>query len=63
MVGPQMAHDVPAGDMGPRPGGAPAIRELAGRNPAIVFLESLLPWNNFGDNRDGHLEDHDQGIN
>jgi hypothetical protein len=34
-----------------------APREVAGRNAALVFLESLLPWVDYGDN---HHDGNDQ---
>ncbi|CAL5063399.1 unnamed protein product [Urochloa decumbens] len=52
MVGPGMVHEMPPieqeGAAGPERLRAP--REVAGRNPALVFLESLLPWVDYGDN-------------
>ncbi|GJN34350.1 hypothetical protein PR202_gb23002 [Eleusine coracana subsp. coracana] len=50
MVGPGMAHEIPPPpehEAGPERLRAP--REVAGRNPALVFLESLLPWVDYGD--------------
>jgi len=35
-----------------------APREVAGRNPALVFLESLLPWVDYGDNHHDANEDN-----
>ena len=61
MAGPHIMHEVHAGDVGALPERA-APRELTGRNPAVVFLESLLPWVNYGDGRDGHPDGPDQNI-
>ncbi|CAL5082333.1 unnamed protein product [Urochloa decumbens] len=59
MVGPGMVHEMPPieqeGAAGPEILRAP--REVAGRNPALVFLESLLPWVDYGDN---HHEANDE---
>ncbi|KAF2917052.1 hypothetical protein DAI22_09g164100 [Oryza sativa Japonica Group] len=58
MVAPGMAHEMPPAEqelgieVRPR-----APREVAGRNPALVFLESLLPWVDYGDN---HHDENDQ---
>lgn len=35
------------------------VREVAGRNPAVVFLESLLPWMDYGANGNGHQQNGD----
>ncbi|KAK1256850.1 hypothetical protein QJS04_geneDACA015522 [Acorus gramineus] len=35
-------------------------REVVGRNPGLVFLESLLPWIDYGAHEHGHQDDHDQ---
>ncbi|XP_078441125.1 transcription factor-like protein [Wolffia australiana] len=35
-------------------------RDVAGRNPLAVFLESLLPWADFGTQRNGHAHGPDQ---
>ncbi|XP_072973351.1 uncharacterized protein [Typha angustifolia] len=60
MVGPQMAHDIQDGDREAIPERARAPREVMGRNAALVFLESLLPWVDYGDDRQ---QDHDQDMN
>ena len=58
MVAPGMAHEMPPAEqelgieVRPR-----APREVAGRNPALVLLESLLPWVDYGDN---HHDENDQ---
>lgn len=62
MVGPQMVHEMPVDDVGAEPERARVPHDVAGRNPAVVFLESLLPWIDYGDNRDDHPDDHDQNI-
>lgn len=59
MAGPQMVHEMHADDIGAAAGRVPPPREVEGRNAAIVFLESLLPWIHYGDDRD----EHDQNIN
>lgn len=51
MMGPEMAGGVPEGiiqeqDVNPERLRVP--REVVGRNPGMVFLESLLPWVDFG---------------
>ena len=35
-------------------------REVAGRNPVAVFLESLLPWADYGTERNDHGNDHNE---
>ncbi|TVU08947.1 hypothetical protein EJB05_42375 [Eragrostis curvula] len=58
MVGPGMAHEMPPPpelEAGPERLRAP--REVAGRHPALVFLESLLPWVDYGDN---HHDENDE---
>ncbi|KAJ4786564.1 Transcription factor 25 [Rhynchospora pubera] len=63
MLGPEMAAGVPEGmieegDVIPERLRVP--RDVAGRNPAIVFLESLLPWVDYGVvDRDGNDDDFD----
>ncbi|XP_020249386.1 transcription factor 25, partial [Asparagus officinalis] len=59
MAGPQMVHEMHADDIGAAAGRVPPPREVEGRNAAIVFLESLLPWIHYGDDRD----EHDQNVN
>uniref|UniRef100_A0ACD5XZR4 Uncharacterized protein n=1 Tax=Avena sativa TaxID=4498 RepID=A0ACD5XZR4_AVESA len=55
-MGPGMVHDMPPIEQaGPERLRAP--REVAGRNAALVFLESLLPWVDYGDN---HHDGNDQ---
>ncbi|KAG2644569.1 transcription factor 25-like [Panicum virgatum] len=59
MVGPGMVHEMPPVEQeaaGPEILRAP--REVAGRNPALVFLESLLPWVDYGDNHHDANEDN-----
>jgi len=59
MVGPGMVHEMPPVEQeaaGPERLRAP--REVAGRNPALVFLESLLPWVDYGDNHHDAIEDN-----
>ena len=59
MVGPGMVHEMPPVEQeaaGPEILRAP--REVAGRNPALVFLESLLPWVDYGDNHHDAIEDN-----
>ncbi|KAK1314622.1 hypothetical protein QJS10_CPA06g01434 [Acorus calamus] len=69
MVHPQMVHGMQNADMGAVPHGAhgaiaggdrPPPREVVGRNPGLVFLESLLPWIDYGAHEHGHQDDHDQ---
>lgn len=63
MVGPQMAHGMMQdGNREAIPERDRAPREVAGRNAAIVFLESLLPWIDHGHDRNGELDGHDQNI-
>ncbi|KAJ3681128.1 hypothetical protein LUZ60_015617 [Juncus effusus] len=62
--GPEMGQEfieIPAVEQDMIPGRFRAPRDVAGRNPAIVFLESLLPWNDYGvlDREDGHGDDDD----
>lgn len=63
MMAPDMAAGIPEGiiqeqDVIPERLRVP--REVAGRNPAIVFLESLLPWIDYGViDRDGEGDDLD----
>jgi len=59
MVGPGMVHEMPPVEQeaaGPERLRAP--REVTGRNPALVFLESLLPWVDYGDNHHDAIEDN-----
>lgn len=65
MVGPQMVHEVHAGDAGVLRERVAAPRELAGRNALVVFLESLLPWIQYANDGDGHPDPgfQDQNIN
>ncbi|KAJ6833738.1 transcription factor 25 [Iris pallida] len=62
MVGPQMVHEMPADDIGAAPERARMLRDVAGRNPAVVFLESILPWIDYEDNGDDHPDDHDLNL-
>ncbi|KAF6156771.1 hypothetical protein GIB67_033240 [Kingdonia uniflora] len=59
MVDPQMAHALPNGDNGGIPDDIAANipLEVADRNPIAVFLESLLPWNDFGSGQGDHHVD------
>lgn len=57
MVAPHAAHDMPDANRDGNPAGDQTVREVAGRNPAIVFLESLLPWVSYGSSGHGN----DQG--
>lgn len=57
MVGPGMVHEMPAVEQEAGPERLRAPREVAGRNAALVFLESLLPWVDYGDN---HHDANDQ---
>ncbi|KAI4988998.1 hypothetical protein ZWY2020_036315 [Hordeum vulgare] len=60
MVGPGMGHDMPPVEQEAGPERFRAPREVAGRNAASVFLESLLPWVDYGDNHhDGNDQDND----
>lgn len=59
MVGPGMAHDMPPVEQEAGPERIHAPLEVAGRNAAMVFLESLLPWVNYGDNRHDGNDQHD----
>jgi hypothetical protein len=63
MMGPEMAAGIPEGIIQEQdviPERLRVLREVAGRNPAFVFLESLLPWNDFGViDRDGEGGDLD----
>lgn len=61
MVGPHLEEIHPGGEGEANPQIAHATHEVAGRNPAVVFLESLLPWVNYGE-RQLHEEDHDQNM-
>lgn len=57
MVGPGMLHEMPPVEQEAGPERLRAPREVAGRNPAVVFLESLLPWVDYGDNHQGANDD------
>jgi hypothetical protein len=60
MVGPGMAQEMPLPpehQAGPERLRAP--REVAGRNPALVFLESLLPWVDYGDSHHDANDEND----
>ncbi|PKU71860.1 transcription factor 25 [Dendrobium catenatum] len=61
MVGPHLDEIHPADEGDANPQTAHATHEVAGRNAAVVFLESLLPWVHYGE-RQAHAEDHDQNI-
>ncbi|XP_010912108.1 uncharacterized protein [Elaeis guineensis] len=62
MVGPQMVHEMQDGDREGPPERARAPRELAGRNAAIVFLESLLPWIDYGNDRTGQPDGQNEDV-
>lgn len=57
MVGPGMLHEMPPVEQEAGLERLRAPREVAGRNPAVVFLESLLPWVDYGDNHQGANDD------
>jgi len=59
MVGPGMVHEMPPVEQEAGPERLRAPREVAGRNPAVVFLESLLPWVDYGDNHHDANNDND----
>ncbi|KQJ91014.1 transcription factor 25 [Brachypodium distachyon] len=60
MVGPGMVHDMPPVEQEAGPQRIRTPREIAGRNAALVFLESLLPWVDYGDNHhDGNGQNND----
>ncbi|CAM0952414.1 unnamed protein product [Alopecurus aequalis] len=59
-LGPGMVHDMPPVEQEAGPERLRAPREVAGRNAALVFLESLLPWIDYGDNHhDGNDQNND----
>ncbi|WOK96482.1 hypothetical protein Cni_G05189 [Canna indica] len=62
MVGPQLVHEIPDANREAIPERALAPREVVGRNAAVVFIESLLPWMNYGVDRNRGLDDHDQNF-
>ncbi|KAH0462146.1 hypothetical protein IEQ34_009721 [Dendrobium chrysotoxum] len=59
MFGPHLDEIHPGDEGDANPQTAHATHEVAGRNAAVVFLESLLPWVHYGE-RQAHAEDHDQ---
>lgn len=59
MVGPGMVHEMPPVEQEAGPERLRAPREVAGRHPAVVFLESLLPWVDYGDNHHNVNDDND----
>lgn len=61
MVGPHLheIHPDIEGDVNPERAHVP--REVAGRNAAVMFFESLLPWAYYGERQDLD-EDHDPNI-
>ncbi|CAA6663946.1 unnamed protein product [Spirodela intermedia] len=62
MLDPQMVPEVPGENRDGDPGGARAPRDVAGRNPLLVFLESLLPWADYGtDQQQEHQQQQQQG--
>ncbi|KAG6539230.1 transcription factor 25-like [Zingiber officinale] len=61
MVGPPQLHEIQDAEREAIPVRARAApREIIGRNAAIVFLESLLPWADYGVDRNREPHDHDQ---
>ena len=60
-MAPGMVHDnMPLVEQEAGPERLRAPREVAGRNAALVFLESLLPWVDYGDNHhDGNDQNND----
>ncbi|TKW34108.1 hypothetical protein SEVIR_2G283000v4 [Setaria viridis] len=59
MVGPGMVHEMPPVEQ--EAAGAERLRaprDVVGRNPALVFLESLLPWVDYGDNHHDANDDN-----
>ncbi|OVA19961.1 Transcription factor 25 [Macleaya cordata] len=65
MVDPHMAQAMQNGDPGININldvAARAPREVLNRNPVMVFLESILPWVDYGAaHEDNHVHGHDQG--
>ncbi|KAF8379876.1 hypothetical protein HHK36_027341 [Tetracentron sinense] len=61
MVDPRMAQAVQNGDqIVNAEGGARATHEVMNRNPVVVFLESMLPWVDYGaPNEDGMFDEDD----
>ncbi|KAL5200941.1 hypothetical protein ABZP36_035295 [Zizania latifolia] len=57
MVPPGMVQEMPPVEQEVGPERLRVPREVAGRNAALVFLESLLPWVDYGDN---HHDANDQ---
>lgn len=62
MVGPQPVHEIPDADRGAVPEIGHAPRLDLRRNAAIAFLESILPWADYGVNRNRGPDDHDQNV-
>lgn len=63
MVGPHLEEIHPGGEGAANPPMPRATHEVAGRNAAVVFLESLLPWVHYGERQvHDEEEDHDQNI-
>ncbi|XP_019056113.1 PREDICTED: transcription factor 25 isoform X2 [Nelumbo nucifera] len=61
MIDPRMAEPVQNGDGIINIGGAAhAPREVMNRNPLVVFLESMLPWIDYGAANVDELDDHDR---
>jgi hypothetical protein len=54
-----MAHDMPPIEQEAGPERLRVRREVAGRNAALVFLESLLPWVDYGVNNHDENEQND----
>lgn len=62
MVGPQPVREMPDADRGAVPEIGHAPRLDLRRNAAIAFLESILPWADYGVNRNRGPDDHDQNV-
>ncbi|CAL9761343.1 unnamed protein product [Musa acuminata subsp. burmannicoides] len=62
MVGPQPVREMPDADRGAVPEIGHAARLDLPRNAAIAFLESILPWADYGVNRNRGPDDHDQNV-
>ncbi|MQL94199.1 hypothetical protein Taro_026857 [Colocasia esculenta] len=60
MVGPQIGHELHNENIEANPEGARLPREVVGRNAFAVFLESLLPWVDYGVDRNDQVDAHDQ---
>lgn len=62
MVDPQLVHEVQDSDREAFAERPRVPREVAGRNSALVFLESLLPWADYGVDVNRGPDDHDQNV-